>query len=82
VAWGFLPQRLTQKKRATFAARQFPALEINGTFYGLQKPDSFARWAEATPDEFAFTVKGSNTDKFHAPDDADADADVRAELEP
>ena len=55
----FYPKGLTQKNELGFAARQFPALEINGTFYGLQKPDAFARWAEATPDGFVFAVKGS-----------------------
>lgn len=55
----FYPKGLTQKNELAFAARQFPALEINGTFYGLQKPESFARWVETTPDEFVFTVKGS-----------------------
>ena len=55
----FYPKGLTQKNELAFAARQFPALEINGTFYGLQKPESFARWVETTPDEFVFSVKGS-----------------------
>jgi uncharacterized protein YecE (DUF72 family) len=55
----FYPEGLIQKNELAFAARQFPALEINGTFYGLQKPDAFARWAEATPDGFVFAVKGS-----------------------
>jgi uncharacterized protein YecE (DUF72 family) len=55
----FYPEDLTQKNELAFAARRFPALEINGTFYGLQKPASFARWAEATPDGFVFAVKGS-----------------------
>jgi uncharacterized protein YecE (DUF72 family) len=33
------------------------SIEINGTFYSLQRPASFARWAEATPDDFVFSVK-------------------------
>lgn len=55
----FYPIGLVQKRELAFAARQFPALEINGTFYGLQRPDTFRRWAEATPDDFLFAVKGS-----------------------
>jgi uncharacterized protein YecE (DUF72 family) len=55
----FYPKGLVQKDELAFASRRFPALEINGTFYGLQKPDAFGRWAEATPDGFVFAVKGS-----------------------
>lgn len=55
----FYPEGLVQKNELAFAARQFPALEINGTFYGLQKPDAFERWMQATPDDFVFAVKGS-----------------------
>jgi uncharacterized protein YecE (DUF72 family) len=35
----------------------FRAIEVNGTFYGLQRPESFARWAEETPEDFVFAVK-------------------------
>lgn len=55
----FYPEGLGQKNELAFAARQFPALEVNGTFYGLQKPEAFARWAEVAPDGFVFAVKGS-----------------------
>lgn len=55
----FYPKGLTQKRELSFAADQFPALEVNGTFYGLQKPDVFERWAEAVPGDFVFAVKGS-----------------------
>lgn len=55
----FYPAGLIQNNELAFAARQFPALEINGTFYGLQKPSAFARWAEATPQDFVFAIKGS-----------------------
>jgi uncharacterized protein YecE (DUF72 family) len=55
----FYPEGLVQKNELAFAARQFPALEINGTFYGLQKPDAFGRWMQTTPDDFVFAVKGS-----------------------
>lgn len=55
----FYPQGLTQKRELHYASRHFPSIEINGTFYGLQKPDAFASWREATPDGFIFAVKGS-----------------------
>ncbi len=55
----FYPQGLAQKKELAYAASLFPSIEINGTFYGLQRPSSFATWAEHTPDDFVFSVKGS-----------------------
>jgi len=48
---------LPQKRELAFAAESFPSIEINGTFYGSQRPDSFARWAEETPEGFVFAVK-------------------------
>ena len=55
----FYPRGLRQKDELTYAAGIFGAIEINGTFYGLQRPEAFARWAEATPEDFVFAVKGS-----------------------
>ena len=55
----FYPKGLAQKRELDFASRQFNALEINGTFYGLQVPRSFQTWAAATPENFVFAVKGS-----------------------
>lgn len=55
----FYPQGLPQKRELTFASSAFRTIEINGTFYGMQTPDAFARWAEETPDDFVFAVKGS-----------------------
>jgi uncharacterized protein YecE (DUF72 family) len=55
----FYPRGLLQKKELAYASRQFSSIEINGTFYGLQRPDAFARWRDATPDDFVFAVKGS-----------------------
>ena len=55
----FYPKELAQKQELAYAARHFASIEINGTFYGLQKPDSFARWSGETPDDFVFAVKGS-----------------------
>jgi uncharacterized protein YecE (DUF72 family) len=55
----FYPRGLRQKDELLYAARQFNTVEINGTFYSLQSPGSFERWAAETPDEFQFAVKGS-----------------------
>ncbi|WP_222183006.1 DUF72 domain-containing protein [Geminicoccus harenae] len=54
---GFYPKGLPQRAELAHAARVFRTIEINGTFYGLQRPATFARWAEATPDGFVFAVK-------------------------
>lgn len=42
-----------------FASRTFPTIEVNGTFYGLQKPATFEAWREGTPDSFIFSIKAS-----------------------
>lgn len=55
----FYPKGLKQKEELSFLSRRFPAIEVNGTFYGSQKPDTFARWAEAVPEGFVFAVKAS-----------------------
>lgn len=54
----FYPKGLVQAQELAYAARQVPAIEINGSFYSLQRPDSWRRWAEATPSGFQFAVKG------------------------
>lgn len=55
----FYPKGLPQKRELAYAAEKFRAIEINGTFYGLQKPEAFGRWREETPEGFLFAVKGS-----------------------
>ncbi|WP_105404843.1 DUF72 domain-containing protein [Neorhizobium sp. T7_12] len=55
----FYPEGLPQKQELTYAAEHFRSIEINGTFYGLQRPESFATWHDATPDDFVFAIKGS-----------------------
>lgn len=55
---GFYPQGLPQSRELEFASRQFPAIELNGSFYALQRPSSYERWAGQTPDGFVFAVKG------------------------
>src|SRR5919197_2843419 len=55
----FYPKGLPHSRELAYAARHFAAVEINGTFYGLQRPDTFTRWRQQTPDDFVFAVKGS-----------------------
>jgi uncharacterized protein YecE (DUF72 family) len=54
----FYPPGLTQARELAHASRQVTAIEINGTFYGAQKPASFRRWHDETPEDFIFSVKG------------------------
>ena len=54
----FYPKGLSQKRELEYASRHLTAIEVNGTYYGSQKPESFARWHDETPEEFAFTLKG------------------------
>ncbi|MGV3555465.1 MAG: DUF72 domain-containing protein [Croceibacterium sp.] len=56
----FYPEGLVQKRELEWASRQLGAIEINGTYHSLQKPESFRKWREATPDGFVFAVKGSS----------------------
>lgn len=55
----FYPKGLRQAAELEFASRHVTAIEINGTYYSTFKPDSWARWREATPEGFQFTVKAS-----------------------
>ena len=55
----FYPAGLPQRAELAFAAEHFGAIEINGTFYSLQRPDYFKRWASEVPAGFRFAVKGS-----------------------
>jgi uncharacterized protein YecE (DUF72 family) len=54
----FYPADLPQKRELEYASRHLTSIEINGTYYGSQKPESFARWREETPEGFVFSVKG------------------------
>lgn len=56
----FYPDGLAQKRELEWASRQLGAIEINGTYHSLQKPESFRKWREQTPDGFVFAVKGSS----------------------
>jgi uncharacterized protein YecE (DUF72 family) len=53
------PAGLAQRRELEFCARHFPTVEINGSFYSLQRPDSYNAWHRATPPGFVFAVKGS-----------------------
>jgi uncharacterized protein YecE (DUF72 family) len=55
----FYPKGLPQARELTYAAERFSTVEINGTFYCMQRPSSFATWAAVTPPEFLFSVKAS-----------------------
>ena len=54
----FYPPALPQRCELEYAARLFPSIEINGSFYSLQSPSSWQAWYEATPGHFVFSVKG------------------------
>jgi uncharacterized protein YecE (DUF72 family) len=55
----FYPKGLPQSEELAFAARHFESIELNGSFYSLQRPASYATWHAATPPGFVFAVKGS-----------------------
>jgi uncharacterized protein YecE (DUF72 family) len=55
----FYPEKLPHNRELSYAAGIFRSIEINGTFYSLQRPATFAKWADATPDDFVFAIKGS-----------------------
>jgi uncharacterized protein YecE (DUF72 family) len=53
----FFPPGLRQAEELHFASRALTAIEVNGTYYRTQKPETFAKWAEETPDGFTFALK-------------------------
>jgi len=54
----FYPAGLKHADELNYASRHLTTIEINGTFYRSQSPESFRKWREATPDGFVFSVKG------------------------
>lgn len=54
----FYPPDLVQRQELAFASRCFRSVEINGSFYSLQRPESWQAWHDATPPGFVFAVKG------------------------
>jgi uncharacterized protein YecE (DUF72 family) len=55
----FYPEKLARAKELEYAASRLTSIEINSTYYSSQKPESFAKWAAATPKGFVFTAKAS-----------------------
>ena len=55
----FYPPAVPQKRELEYASRQLNSVEINGTFYSLQRPSSFQTWYDVTPPRFEFAIKGS-----------------------
>jgi uncharacterized protein YecE (DUF72 family) len=55
----FYPKGLPQRDELAYAASRLTSIEINGSFYALQKPESYRKWRDQTPDDFVFSVKGS-----------------------
>ena len=57
LAGQLLSRRAGAEARAQYAGRRLTSIEINGTYYGAQKPESFVKWRDETPDGFVFSVK-------------------------
>ena len=55
----FYPPGWPQSRELEYASRVLRSVELNGSFYSLQRPESYQAWYEATPDDFIFAVKGS-----------------------
>lgn len=55
----FYPEGLAQRRELEYISRQLGSVEINGSFYSLQKPEFYRRWHDETPAEFLFAVKGA-----------------------
>ena len=53
----FYPKGHAQARELQYAGRAVTTIEINGTFYSTQKPASFRKWADDTPDDFVFSIK-------------------------
>lgn len=53
----FYPEGLVQRRELEYASRHLTAIEINGTYYGAQKPAIYAKWRDETPDGFVFSAK-------------------------
>lgn len=55
----FYPAGLPQRRELAYAAEHLRTVEINGSFYSLQRPESYRAWAQQTPEDFVFAVKGA-----------------------
>ena len=54
----FFPKGLPHRRELEFASRQMNSIEINGSFYSLQRPQSYQTWHNVAPNDFVFSVKG------------------------
>jgi len=54
----FYPKGHPQKRELEYASSCLTGIEVNGTYYGSQKPESFRKWHDETPEHFIFTLKG------------------------
>jgi uncharacterized protein YecE (DUF72 family) len=54
----FYPKGLIQARELEYASARLNSIEINGSFYALQRPENYAKWAEQTPDDFLFALEG------------------------
>jgi uncharacterized protein YecE (DUF72 family) len=55
----FYPRGLVQRRELEYAASRMTSVELNGSFYSLQRPSSYRSWAEQVPEDFVIAVKGS-----------------------
>ncbi|WP_312405501.1 DUF72 domain-containing protein [Rhizobium sp.] len=55
----FYPEKLAKKRQLEYAASKLSVIEVNGTYYGSQKPETFAKWASEVPNGFIFSLKAS-----------------------
>ncbi|WP_349434367.1 DUF72 domain-containing protein [Pararhizobium sp. A13] len=55
----FYPETLSKKRQLEYASRQLKVIEVNGTYYSSQKPETFAKWAAEVPEDFVFSLKAS-----------------------
>jgi uncharacterized protein YecE (DUF72 family) len=55
----FYPKGLSQSKELAYASEKLTSIEVNGTFYSSQKPETFRKWASEVPKGFVFSLKGS-----------------------
>ncbi len=53
----FYPEKLAQRRELEYASSKFNSIELNGSFYSLQKPKNFQQWFAETPEHFVFSVK-------------------------
>ena len=55
----FYPEDWPHARELEYASRRLTAIEVNGTYYSSQKPATFAKWRDETPDDFVFSLKAS-----------------------